>query len=208
MVATFFRKGRGRSLNALDAERDGRMPLTRAAQVIRSDYGCTIAVAKIALNLLHDGEWHHVGKYATEVKYYDTHDDRLAGVLHHIASIGTASQFEARRALLRSQRVPQRFSRDITPPGRIVRLAKQRADSRAVAESILGKPVSIPLRAWESFASAMAAIDPIGFRFMADAAKVAHKAGRSREEVVIAYADAGECEFIIRDMLQNAGYES
>ena len=72
MTATFFRRGRGRSINAAIAESNERMPLTRAAQCVAAEAHITLALAKRALQITWDGEWHHVGKYAAETNYYDT----------------------------------------------------------------------------------------------------------------------------------------
>jgi len=70
MTATYFRHGERRSLAAREAEADERMPLTRAAQAVRRETGCTLVVARDALRRTHDGEWHHVGKYAARCDYY------------------------------------------------------------------------------------------------------------------------------------------
>lgn len=72
MTATFFRKGRGSSIRAMEAESEGRMPLTRAAAWVRENCGVKLADAKIILKIAHDGEWHHVGKFASRCDYYST----------------------------------------------------------------------------------------------------------------------------------------
>lgn len=58
-----------RSFNAECAERENRYPLTRAAAYL----GISLAAFKNGLS--HSGistnEWHHVGKYANHVDYYD-----------------------------------------------------------------------------------------------------------------------------------------
>jgi hypothetical protein len=59
-----------RSANAEAAEAEGRLPRTRAAaalgvSVAAFDAGCAAAEYRST-------EWHHVGKYATMVDYYDT----------------------------------------------------------------------------------------------------------------------------------------
>lgn len=100
MTATFFRHGEGRSINGRIAESEGRHPLSRAKKVVAEQFGCTQVVAAAALELLHDGEWHHVGKYAAEVNYYDSTDERLAGVVAHILACGGAKKFSARREQL------------------------------------------------------------------------------------------------------------
>jgi hypothetical protein len=60
-----------RSLNAESAEADGRMPMTRAIPVVAQAAGITQAEARRALVASHDGEWHHVSKFANRVDYYD-----------------------------------------------------------------------------------------------------------------------------------------
>ncbi|MBE7443057.1 MAG: hypothetical protein HS119_11445 [Flavobacteriales bacterium] len=59
-----------RSFNAECAEEEGRFPLTRAAKVI----GLSLNHFKEALKLanIKTNEWHHVGKFANRVDYYDT----------------------------------------------------------------------------------------------------------------------------------------
>jgi hypothetical protein len=59
-----------RSANAEAAETEGRLPRTRAAQALgvsvkAFDVGC----ARCGYT---STEWHHVGKYAMRVDYYDT----------------------------------------------------------------------------------------------------------------------------------------
>lgn len=80
------------------------MPLSRAKQAVAAEHNCTQAVAAAALALLHDGEWHHVGKYAARCDYFDTADSRLAGAIAHITSCGGAAKWVARREQLRSAR--------------------------------------------------------------------------------------------------------
>lgn len=72
MKAAYYSRNRSysRSANAESAESDGRFPRTRAAQsmgisVKAFDAGC------LAANYT-TSEWHHVGKYANKVDYYDT----------------------------------------------------------------------------------------------------------------------------------------
>ena len=60
-----------RSHNAEVAEDNGRYPLTRAIPVVATAAGVTQKVARAALVATHDGEWHHVGKFANQVDYYD-----------------------------------------------------------------------------------------------------------------------------------------
>lgn len=61
-----------RSYNAEMAEMEGRLPQSRAAKAL----GLTMEAFKqgrYAINYF-SSEWHHVGKYATPVNYYDTNE--------------------------------------------------------------------------------------------------------------------------------------
>lgn len=60
-----------RSYNAEVAESEGRFPMTRAIPVVAKEAGVTRKIARAALIHTYDGEWHHVGRYANEVAYYD-----------------------------------------------------------------------------------------------------------------------------------------
>lgn len=68
-VAAYVREGMGRSFHAECAERTGRIPLTRAIAAL-SRRGWAKHAVRQALEESWDGEWHHVGKYATECPYY------------------------------------------------------------------------------------------------------------------------------------------
>lgn len=72
MVATYFAKtGRGKSLNAIEAEQNERYPMTAAKRRLAGLIGCTQAEASLALeNWGECGEWHHSGKFAARVPYY------------------------------------------------------------------------------------------------------------------------------------------
>ncbi len=93
-----------RSYRAEVAEFEGRMPLTRASQAVAALYDCPQSTAKAALRLLGTSEWHHVGKYAREVSYFDTQDARLGGAIAEITRCGGAKKFAARRESLRQSR--------------------------------------------------------------------------------------------------------
>tara|TARA_Y100001963_G_C6721964_1_gene419544 strand:+ start:225 stop:569 length:345 start_codon:yes stop_codon:yes gene_type:complete len=71
-TASYYSHGRGRSWNAEEAEQYGRYPRTRAAESLGVSVkafraGC-IACEYVA------SEWHHVGKFASAVTYYDTEE--------------------------------------------------------------------------------------------------------------------------------------
>ena len=65
MVATYFREGRGHSINALRAHEVGIFPATHAAKAL----GISI---KLLRDIATPCERHHVGKYAALTDYYDT----------------------------------------------------------------------------------------------------------------------------------------
>jgi hypothetical protein len=68
--------GFSRSVNAEKAESQGRLPLTRAVDAVYQRYHCRgripRRVIRSFLEQSWEGEWHHVGKYAARVPYYDT----------------------------------------------------------------------------------------------------------------------------------------
>jgi hypothetical protein len=65
MTATYLRYGRGKSRNALFAEAEGRF----TASVWARRIGKGVLAADIK-NALPFGEWHHVGKFASECRYF------------------------------------------------------------------------------------------------------------------------------------------
>jgi hypothetical protein len=71
-VASFIWHGEGRSLNARQAEVDGKMPLLRASASVAKSLAITKAAARALVEAAGPCEWHHVGKYAARVDYYDT----------------------------------------------------------------------------------------------------------------------------------------
>ena len=62
--------GASRSNRAVEAEINGRLPLSRAIPVVARQAKVSRSVARDALLASHDGEWHHTGKYARETPYY------------------------------------------------------------------------------------------------------------------------------------------
>jgi len=62
--------GSSKSLRAVVAENNGRLPLSRAIPVVAKLAGVTRKVARAALEFTWDGEWHHTSKYANKVDYY------------------------------------------------------------------------------------------------------------------------------------------
>jgi len=67
-----YSHGRGRSWGAEEAEQYGRYPRTRAAEHL----GVSVKAfrAGYAASDYTSNEWHHVGKYAAAIDYYDTHE--------------------------------------------------------------------------------------------------------------------------------------
>lgn len=61
-----------RSFNAEVAESEGRFPLTRAVPILARKLSITQRKARAYLEWKGTCEWHHVGKYANRVDYYDT----------------------------------------------------------------------------------------------------------------------------------------
>jgi hypothetical protein len=59
------------SSNAMLALGEGRMSMTAAKKAVAETAHITQVKARRILELTHDGEWHHVSKYANRVKFYD-----------------------------------------------------------------------------------------------------------------------------------------
>jgi hypothetical protein len=69
--ATYFKKGFVRSRNASVAEQDGKLPITRAVKILAKRCGVTQKKARAVLEKQGPSEWHHVGKFAQQIDYYD-----------------------------------------------------------------------------------------------------------------------------------------
>lgn len=139
MVSAYYSRNSSysRSYNAAEAESQNRFPLTRAKKFVADDLKCSQSVAAAALELMHDGEWHHVGKYASEVNYYDTIDRRLPGVVAHIKACGGAKKFAERRKVLRASRKESWPSAQ--QPRRFLRLSELARRARALLIETLGR---------------------------------------------------------------------
>ena len=143
MTATYFRHGEGRSIAARAAESNGRMPLSRAKIAVARRFACTQTVAVEALELLHDGEWHHVGKFAAECKYYNADDDRLGGVIHHILANGGPMKFRRNcDALRRARRAAKIFNLSRQFSRGLDGFAKRRRENRRIAGEALGRDLA------------------------------------------------------------------
>ena len=118
--------------------------MSRAKVAVANGFGCSQSVAQAALNFLHDGEWHHVGKFASRVDYFDTTDERLGGMIRQILACGGAKKWAARRERLRTDRG---FGGKLNgyvyapAPGRIVAMQERAAKTRATAEQALNRPI-------------------------------------------------------------------
>ncbi len=62
--------GSSRSTRAAEAERNGKLPLSRAIKAFAGKAGITHKRAREALLAVGSCEWHHVSKYANPVDYY------------------------------------------------------------------------------------------------------------------------------------------
>lgn len=69
MIATYITKGRGESLNSLDAKAEGKWPRTHAARLL--GVSPKAFIAGLASSGITSCEWHHTGKYATATEFYD-----------------------------------------------------------------------------------------------------------------------------------------
>lgn len=200
MTATYFRHGGGRSRNASLAEAEGRMPLTRAKRAVAARLGCRQAEAAAALRLLYDGEWHHVGKYATACSYYWVGDPRLPGVVAHILRMGGAAKWAARREKLRRKRQECRLGTYVCPAGRVLRLAKRRQAERAEAESALGRKITERHRIHDS-ANLLRLSDDRGAVALVREARMQ---GWTEQRIALALAGCGYRARFIRDCLCEA----
>lgn len=84
-----------RSYNAECAEEEGRYPLIRACEAMAQKYSIKKTVARVLLEEFYaDGEqeWHHVGKYANKVNYYDTVRGHAAGIARLLGKKATKNE--------------------------------------------------------------------------------------------------------------------
>ena len=75
--------GYSKSNNAIEAESEGRLPLTRACAAVARATGIKRADAKALLERLHSGEYHHTSKMYNRVKFYNT----VEAIRHHELSL-------------------------------------------------------------------------------------------------------------------------
>lgn len=91
-TASYILHGRGRSHNAEIAEGNGRFPASRIAKAI----GRGVTAAFIKEHAPHSGEWHHVGKYAAAIEYYDL--ETITAWLDSLEGQAALNMFKAARA--------------------------------------------------------------------------------------------------------------
>jgi len=64
--------GYSKSNNAVDAEENGRFPITKAKRIVSAKTGITQKTARKVLKSLGTSEYHHTSKYYNTTDYYDT----------------------------------------------------------------------------------------------------------------------------------------
>lgn len=63
--------GYSRSKRAAAAEKEGKLPLSRAIKVVASEAGISQKLARAILQELGPCEWHHISKYCNITNYYN-----------------------------------------------------------------------------------------------------------------------------------------
>lgn len=74
-VARGYSSDYSKSNNALEAERQGKFPLTHAAKIAATNFGITQSQAKWLLEKIGPCEWHHTSSHYNQTDYYDTNTD-------------------------------------------------------------------------------------------------------------------------------------
>jgi len=188
-----------RSYRAEVAETEGRCPMSRAKVAVAKRLGCTQVVAQAALKLLHDGEWHHVGKFACQVEYYDPTDWRLGGVISHIYAVGGLNRWRSRREELRAARtINQPRSRFVITSWGAYRVDLWRR-YRDGAAFVLERPAeaSLRLHSWDVLRET---VMPIGGGYVG-LIECALLIGWTLDQAVIAAVSAGYTPAFIREWL-------
>lgn len=65
-------RGQSKSVRAVNAEQDGKYPLTTALRIVARELKITQKQARELCLSEGASEWHHVGKYANRCDYYNT----------------------------------------------------------------------------------------------------------------------------------------
>ncbi len=84
--------GFSKSNSAVEAEDEGRYPLTKASRIIARATGITIKEARVILEEIGTSEYHHSSKFFNCIDYYDTTEP--IQVIKHM----NAGSFESYRA--------------------------------------------------------------------------------------------------------------
>lgn len=79
-------EGWSKSNNALDAEDEGRYPMSRAKVIVSRETGVTQKEAAAVLTSLETGEYHHTSKFFNSTNYYDT--DVAIKIIHYTFHTG------------------------------------------------------------------------------------------------------------------------
>ena len=75
-----------KSNNAIDAEVDGRYPITKARAILAKKLNWPVAKSKAFLLHVGTSEWHHTSKFYNRAKYYDVTDEAIAELSEEIAN--------------------------------------------------------------------------------------------------------------------------
>ena len=75
-VFRYIKQGVGKSHRALEAEQNGRYPMTTAKRELKSRLAeqgvrVTLEESRQHLERWHDGEWHHTGLYGMRTDYFN-----------------------------------------------------------------------------------------------------------------------------------------
>jgi hypothetical protein len=89
--------GYSKSNNAVDAEGEGRYPLTKAARIVARETGITVKAARSILLEIRTIEYHHSSKFFNCVDYYDTKEP--IRVINHMTANGFDDYETAREDL-------------------------------------------------------------------------------------------------------------
>lgn len=112
-------QGYSKSNNAVDAESDGRYPMTQAVKVVRAATGVTIKEARAMLKEIGTCEWHHTSAKYNATDYYDTEAAiEYFSSEEYKTSRSLKDRFEAARAELERRGI--KWISGVNPDGSIV----------------------------------------------------------------------------------------
>lgn len=69
--------GYSKSNNAIQAEEEGKFPLSQASKIVASNFGITQKQAKWLLEKIGPCEWHHTSSHYNRTDYYDTNENEI-----------------------------------------------------------------------------------------------------------------------------------